>query len=326
MGWRNHGLNCVADVESLRCNATVALHDDEIPIDVDLVRELVAASFPAYTALEVWPLDQTGSSNRLFRLGDDLLVRLPRQRGGSSTLGKEQRWVPKVAPGLAVAVPQVIGVGEPGFGYPEQWSITQWLPGSTPRVGRSGGSALVEGLAGVVNEMRAVEVSREARSDQSLRWYRGESLTAVDEDFWSALDACASLPGLDLDLTAVGKAWRSLLAHGGSDADPQWYHGDLLAENLLVDESGRLSAVLDFGGLGVGDPSVDAMVAWELFDRSERESFAHLVGADERSWRRSMGWALFVAVVTFPYYWHTMPGRCQDRLLMAQEVLCDLAD
>ncbi len=141
------GQNCVADVESLRCNATVALHDDEIPIDVDLVRELVAASFPAYAPLKVWPLDQTGSSNRLFRLGDDLLVRLPRQRGGSSTLGKEQRWVPKVAPGLAVAVPQVIGVGEPGFGYPEQWSITQWLPGSTPRVGRSGGSALVEGLA-----------------------------------------------------------------------------------------------------------------------------------------------------------------------------------
>ena len=101
-------------------------------------------------------------------------------------------------------------------------------------------------------------------------------------------------------------------------------HGDLLAENLLV-RDGRLAAVLDFGGLAVGDPTVDLIVAWEVLDPASREVFRRAVGVDETSWLRGRAWALSLALITFPYYWSTMPDRCASRLAVARSVLADAA-
>jgi aminoglycoside phosphotransferase (APT) family kinase protein len=101
------------------------LHDDELPIDEPRVRSLLAASLPAYAGLPLRRLDASGSSNALFRLGDTLLVRLPRQPGGSETIEKEHRWLPYVAWSLSVAVPEIVAVGRPGFGYPERWSVVR---------------------------------------------------------------------------------------------------------------------------------------------------------------------------------------------------------
>jgi aminoglycoside phosphotransferase (APT) family kinase protein len=103
-----------------------------------------------------------------------------------------------------------------------------------------------------------------------------------------------------------------------------WYHGDLLAENLLV-RDGRLAAVLDFGGLSVGDPTVDLVVAWELLDPGARATFRDAVDVDDATWLRGRAWALALAVMTFPYYWTSMPARCADRLSLARAVLADRA-
>lgn len=97
-----------------------ALHDDEFDLDADIVRRLVATLRPQYTSMSLEQLTQSGSSNVLFRLGNELLVRLPRQPGGSATIEKEARWLPEVAAGLGIAVPEIVAVGDPGFGYPEQ--------------------------------------------------------------------------------------------------------------------------------------------------------------------------------------------------------------
>jgi aminoglycoside phosphotransferase (APT) family kinase protein len=303
------------------------LHDDELPIDADLVRALVADALPQYAGLDVRPLGASGSTNALFRLGDDLLVRMPRQPGGSA-IAKEARWLPVIEPELSVAVPTVIAVGEPGHGYPERWSVNRYLEGRIPTVAadrvppEGPRHGLAEDLAALVRELRAIEVPDDALHDEELTWYRGGPLSEVDDAFRRSLAASRGIDGLDLDLYAAVRTWdRILEATRASDPAPSWYHGDLLAENLLVADDGRVSAVLDFGTLGVGDPAVDLVVAWEVLDPESRATFRREVDVDDATWQRATGWALYIAFVTFPYYWDTMPARCADRRSMARAVL-----
>lgn len=144
-----------------------------------------------------------------------------------------------------------------------------------------------------------------AAGDESLSWYRGVPLWELDEDFRESVEECRGLAldlDLDLDLDEVLRVW-DLAAEGSRTVEsaPTWYHGDLLAENLLV-QGDRLSAVLDFGGLSIGDPAVDLAVAWEVLDHDERREFRRALDVDHATWTASRGWALLIAVITFPYY------------------------
>jgi aminoglycoside phosphotransferase (APT) family kinase protein len=297
------------------------LHTDELPVDEALVSRLVGDQLPGLAG-PVRRLASTGSSNAMFRLGEELLVRVPRQPGGSSTLLKEARWLPHFEGALPVAVPEVVAVGQPSRGYPEHWSVVRWLDGEHPTAGVTQES-LASDLAAVVQAFRDLEVPADARDDPALRWYRAEPLGAVDADIRAYAEQCRSLPGLDLDVGAVLAVWDDAVAAAqGAPASVHWLHGDLLAENLLV-RDGRLTALLDFGGLSVGDPTVDLAVAWELLDGAARDVFRRASGVDDRSWTVGRGWALAIAVMTFPYYWTTMPARCAARLTMARQVLVD---
>ena len=306
----------------------MALHSDELTIDVPLVRRLLAQSLPQFAALPVDPLSSTGSSNVLFRLGEGLLVRLPRQPGGSATIEKEARWVPLIAGGVSVEVPETVAIGEPGFGYGERWSVTRWIGGGTPAVpwdatGQDSSRALAEDLARFVAQVRAIPVPMAALEDPALSWYRGGPLAVLDEDFRDAVDACRGIAGLDLDLPRAIDVWETALAaEQGVTTPSTWLHGDLLAENLLVRDR-MLAAVLDFGGLAVGDPTVDLVVAWELLDREGRHAFRAALDIDDESWARSKGWALLIAIITFPYYWDAMPVRCAARHALASTVLAE---
>lgn len=302
------------------------LHDDEIPIDADLVRALVAATLPQYAGLDVRPLGASGSTNALFRLGSDLVVRMPRQPGGSA-IEKEARWLPMIERELSVAVPAVVALGTPGLGYPESWSVNRYLEGSLPTVTadrmppEGPRHGLADDLARLIGQLHAIEVPDGALHDDELTWYRGGPLGDVDDSFRRSVAASREIDGLGLDLDTALRVWDQILeATRGSDPAPSWYHGDLLAENLLV-RDGRLSAVLDFGTLGVGDPSVDLVAAWEVLDPESRATFRRAVDVDDATWQRAMGWALYIAFVTFPYYWDTMPARCADRRVMAHAVL-----
>ena len=147
-----------------------ALHDDELDVDTRLARRLVESSLPHLAGLSLRPLPSSGSSNVLFRLGEELLVRLPRQRGGTATIEKEARWLPVVAQALTTAVPEVVAVGDPGYGYPERWSVTTWLDGQVPvvpwDVNDGSSERLAIGLAHVVLELRQLGVP--AVADLSL--------------------------------------------------------------------------------------------------------------------------------------------------------------
>jgi len=308
---------------------TGVLHADEIPIDVGLVRDLVARAVPRFAGLPVRQVPSTGSTNALFRLGNDLLVRLPRQPGGSAAISKEARWLPALAPSLPVAVPEVVAVFEPDCGYPERWSVVRWIDGEHPGVvspetpddPRRGG--LAHGLAEVVRCLAMAEVSPEAVDDPDLRWYRGEPLATMDELTRENIDRCRALDDCDLDLDAATRVWdEAMRLPGARDRPaPRWYHGDLAAENLLV-RDGTLTAVLDFGGLSIGDPAVDLSVAWEVLDPPARRMFREELGVDEATWLRGRAWALCISLMIW-YYWTTMAVRRASRVAVVRNVLAD---
>jgi aminoglycoside phosphotransferase (APT) family kinase protein len=318
--------NKAFDIAARRCwGYGVRLHEDEIEIDLPLVRALVDRSLPDLAGHPLRRLDTSGSSNVLYRLGDDFLVRLPRQPGGSETITKEARWLPYVAPPLPVAVPTIVAVGEPDLGYPERWSVVRWLDGELvgPATATHG---LARDLADVVGALGELAVPFDALADPALRWYRGEPLAAMDAAMRRYLVECRRLPGLDLDVDACLRVWEAAVLRAGTVevVAPRWLHGDLVAENLLLREGG-LAAVLDFGGLSVGDPTVDLVVGWDVLDPAAREVFRSVLGVDDLTWERGRAWALAIAVMTFPYYWNTMPDRCVSRLAMARAVLTDAA-
>ncbi len=303
----------------------MSLHDDELAIDLALVRALVDRDVPEHADVPLRPLGSSGSDNALFRLGADLLVRVPRQPGGSAMIAKEARWLPHVAPALPVAVPEIVAVGAPGFGYPESWSVVRWIDGAHPDVPPTGNTdALARDLAAFVVALRELPVPPDAVADPALRGYRGAPLAELDAATRERLTACQALPDLDLDIDACERVWTAAMARPGAGevSQPHWLHGDLLAENVLV-RAGRLAAVLDFGGLRVGDPTVDLALAWNVLDPAGREVFRDAVGVDEPTWQRARAWALALSVMTFPYYWHTMPDRCAARLVVARAVLAD---
>ena len=306
-----------------------ALHADEIPIDDDLVRGLVGRAMPAHADAPVRRLTASGSTNALFRLGDELLVRLPRQPGGSATISKEAAWLPVIGPLLPVSVPEVVAVFEPDLDYPEHWSVVSWIEGTHPEVVDPGTpddprrEGLAKSLAAVVGALGRAEVPAGAVDVTHLQSYRGEPLATMDQTTRENIDRCRSLEGFDLDLDAVENIWTAAMELPGA-ADrttPRWYHGDLAAENLLV-RDGALNAVLDFGGLSIGDPTVDLVVAWEVLDPPARELFRTRVGVDDATWLRGRAWALSITLMIW-YYWTTMPERRARCLAVGRNVLAD---
>lgn len=172
-----------------------------------------------------------------------------------------------------------------------------------------------------MTELRELPVPADALHDPDLRWYRGGPLAALDERFGQAVDQCRALLDLGLDLDRALTVWAEALdAERTAPVRRTWLHGDLLAENLLTDRGG-LAGVLDFGGLAVGDPTVDLIVAWEVLDAPGRRVFTEALGVGPAEWAKGKGWALLIAMLTFPYYGTTMPQRCAARRAMAAAVL-----
>ena len=213
----------------------------------------------------------------------------PATSGRIRGIDKEAVWLPQIAPILRVAVPEIVALGDPGFGYPERWSLVRWLEGTVPLVPDPGVPSepprreLARDLAEVVVAIREIDVPPEAQADPALRWYRGDPLVTRDAPTRDAIVACRTLDGLTLDLDEVSRVWREAMrlpdVHLASS--PRWYHGDLFVENLLV-RDGRLSAILDFGGLGIGDPTIDLIVAWEVLDDVARDVFREATRVDDR--------------------------------------------
>ncbi len=266
--------------------------DGRAGIDAGLVRRLLAAQFPQWADLPVRPVEADGWDNRTYRLGDDKTVRLPTATGYVPAVAKENTWLPRLAPHLPVAIPAVLGEGRPGEGYPFPWSVRGWLPGETADRARVDDmSQLAEDVAGFVRALQKCDPTGGPRAGEHS-WYRGASPAHYDEETRRCL---AALDGR-VDTRAARMVWDAAL-EAGHDTEPVWFHGDVAAGNLLV-EDGRLAAVIDFGTSGVGDPACDLVIAWTFFDGGSREVFRDAVGQDDATWARARGWALWKALLT----------------------------
>ncbi len=284
---------------------------------------------PAHADAPIRRLASTGSTNALFRLGEELLVRLPRQPGGSASITKEATWLPVLGPLLPVPVPEVVAVLEPDDAFPERWSVVRWIEGAHPAVVDpdtpvdSRREILARDLATVLDALKQAEVPVGAVDIPQLQSYRGAPLSKVDETTRENIERCRTLADFELDLDAVEHIWAEAMTLSGAAerATPRWHHGDLAAENLLA-RDGALSAVLDFGSVAVGDPTVDLMVAWEVLDPPARELFRRQVGVDDATWLRGRAWALSITLMIW-YYWTTMPRRRARSMAVGRNILVD---
>ncbi len=295
------------------------MHPDEVSTDVSLVVRLLAAQFPQWAELPIEPVPSWGTDNALYRLGADMVVRLPRWERTSGTLEKERRWLPRLAPLLRLAVPVPLADGMPAEGYPFEWYVYRWLKGEDATVHRlTDSSRLATDLAQFVAALQQIDPAG-GPSPGEHNFFRGEPLAARDAATRAAI---VSLHGT-IDVVTVTAAWESALQSPEWEHPPVWIHGDLDSRNLLVEE-GRLSAVIDWGGLGVGDPACDVMVAWKVLSADTRDIFRTALSVDESTWARARGWALSQALGALSYYTlETNPVLVLEAERWMAEVLAD---
>jgi aminoglycoside phosphotransferase (APT) family kinase protein len=256
-----------------------------------LVRRLVDTQFPQWAGLPLQLLDPAGSDHVIHRLGEELSVRLPRHAGAIGQARKESEWLPRLAPHLPLAVPVPVAVGEPDFGYPWPWAVSRWLDGEVATVEALADSyeAAVE-LAGFLTALQRFapeEIPAEgAREDLTAL-----PLVARDRATRAAI---AEVDGA-FDTAAMTELWDAAISAPAWDRPPVWFHGDFHTGNLLT-AGGRLSAVIDFGELGIGDPACDLTIAFTLMSAGPRAAFRAALGVDDATWARGRGWALATAL------------------------------
>lgn len=292
---------------------TAKMHADQADTDVALVRRLVAEQFPQWSQLPIRAVDSHGTDHDIYRLGAEFAVRMPRMAGGVGQTAQEARWLPFMAPQLPLAVPVQRAAGAPDHGYPFAWTVYEWLPGRHAQEGRLDLDTAAIDLAAFI---RALQTIPTADAPPVRPEGRG-GLLAVHDD---AVHRAVTELGDRADAAAILRAWEESLAVGPWDASPVWIHGDLLPGNLLKLD-GRLSAVIDFATLGLGDPATDLLPAWNLFDQDSRRRFRTELAVDDASWLRGRGWALLQAVVALPYYWDTNPGMVGQATRALEHVL-----
>jgi aminoglycoside phosphotransferase (APT) family kinase protein len=293
------------------------MHADEVNIDASLVKQLLHAQFPQWADLPLAAVPSAGTDNALYRLGDDLVVRLPRVDWALAQIEKERQWLPRLAPHLPLAIPVPLAMGEPGAGYPWPWTVYRWLDGenATADTITDPNQAAVD-LAAFLTALQQIDAAGGPPPG-----YRGQPLALRDAPTREAIAAVAALDRM-FDIDGVTAAWESALQAPPWDRAPVWFHGDMLPGNLLFARS-RLRAVIDFGMLGVGDPACDSIIAWSLFSGESREVFRSALGVDDATWARSRGWALSISLIILPYYWNTNPVLTGIARHTIAEVLAD---
>jgi aminoglycoside phosphotransferase (APT) family kinase protein len=259
-------------------------------IDEGLVRALIEEQFPQWRQLPVTRVVLDGNDHRSFRLGDDLVVRLPSAPGYLPQVRKEQEWLPRLAPALPLPIPEVRGAGVPSLLFPAPWSVYGWIHGE-PATLRPPDEPerFAADLAGFLVALRAADpTGGPAPGEHSL--FRGAPVGHYADEMEYLVERVSAR-----ERDVVDGLWRDALEapFGGA---PVWLHGDVSLNNLLV-RDGRLSAVIDFGCSAVGDPACDTTIFWTHFTGAARARFRHELAVDDATWARGRGWTVWKALI-----------------------------
>ncbi|WP_207915327.1 aminoglycoside phosphotransferase family protein [Micromonospora sp. 15K316] len=296
------------------------LHENEIRVDEDVVRALLKDQRPEWADLPV-AFAGAGTDNTMYRLGDELLVRLPRTREKADALRKERAWLPRLAPRLPCRVPEPVHAGEPAATFPVAWAVYRWIDGEVV------GPACVtdwatfgRDLAAAVRSLHSTDLMGATRAGE-LSWYRGGALEPCDGWVSRSFADCRGIGDLDLDVATLERMWRDALGLPEPTGRQVWLHGDLRPANLLAYQ-GRLHAIIDFGGLSVGHPDAEHAPVWDL-PAAARAAYWDGTRLDEVTWLRARAWAVAVAVSGISYYWDSYPAFVRECLARLTEILDD---
>ena len=264
------------------------MHEDELELDEALVRRLLVEQFPHWAGLALRRIEPSGTVNAIFRLGDELSVRLPRRQGPTEPGSVELDWLAKLAPLLPVDVPVPVAQGRPSDGYPWFWEVHTWLDGETMPVEAIDEIQAARDLAALVAALQRVDpagappgrgIPLAERAEQMTWWFDRFDGDPRARTEWECI-------------VATTPPW---------DGPPVWHHGDLDCRNWLARDR-RISGVIDWGAMGVGDPACDVMVAWKLHSTAARDAFREALPTDDATWERARGWAVSQAVAALAYY------------------------
>lgn len=306
---------------------TTKMHADEVDTSAAIVRRLLAEQFPQWADLPLTAVPSSGTDNAMYRLGDELAVRLPRIGWAVAQVPKEQEWLPRLAPHLPLAIPQPIAQGQPNDAYPYPWSVTRWLPGEPALPHRlTDLPQAAATLAQFLGALQAIDAS-DGPLPGSHNFNRGVPISTRDESVRRTIDTCHEL-GI-VDRAAALPIWEAALAADPWNAPGVWLHGDLLPSNLLATD-GDLSAVIDFGCLGVGDPACDLIAAWTTYNTPAaraafRAALPPALAQDDAAWARGRGWSLAFAVGSTSYYLTTNPALADTGRRTLAAVLSDVS-
>jgi aminoglycoside phosphotransferase (APT) family kinase protein len=274
------------------------MHHEEVEVDDALVRRLLTSQMPQLADRPLTIVEPWGTDNAIWRLGDDLVVRLPRIHWAMGQIEREAVWLPRLAPYLPVAVPEPVAVGEPADGYPYRWAVHRWILGEGAALDRVDDPfTFALDLAEVIRKLQTARTDGAPSASN-----RARALHEYDESTRRAIDRASHM----IDAAAAVAVWEEALAAPPYKGPSVWVQGDLEGNCLVRD--GRLCGIVDWGSACVGDPGVDVQVVWSpLFTYGSRAVFLDALGVDDAMLARSRGAALNQACAALPYYLHTYP-------------------
>ncbi|AZN38785.1 aminoglycoside phosphotransferase family protein [Paenibacillus albus] len=272
----------------------------DIEITTELVYRLINEQFPEWKHLEIRPVEKSGHDNRTYHLGSEMTVRLPSHERYASAVEKELIWLPRLGAELSLPIPAPLAKGQPTKEYPLPWSINRWIAGETVTDSNiRDKNEFAEDLASFLKELEAIDATGGVPAGVQ-NFHRGGDLAVYDAETRSAIEHVAELElGLgtsDYSASLITEIWELALATKHNSA-PLWLHGDVAVGNLLT-QDGRLSGVIDFGTMGVGDPASDLVMAWNYFDAASRSVFLGSMKLGDDMVDRARGWALWKALIT----------------------------
>src|SRR3990167_181520 len=270
------------------------MKQNKFDVSVSLIKNLIFEQFSQWKNLPIKEVEVQGWDNRTFRLGSEMLIRMPSAECYAVKVEKEQKWLPILAKHLSIKIPEPIAMGKPSKDYPWNWSIYKWIEGksaNTLNVNEKDLENIAKQVDQFLNELHKIDTAG-APSPGKHNFYRGGDLSVYDKETRSAIEKLKTF----ISAENVLKVWEKALGSAWNK-NPIWIHGDLSAGNILI-QNNRLVGIIDFGGTAVGDPACDLVIAWTFLKNKSRKIFKANVNLDNDTWTRARGWALWKAVIT----------------------------
>jgi aminoglycoside phosphotransferase (APT) family kinase protein len=264
---------------------------EKFDITPELARKLIVVQFPEYAHLPIKSVEKQGCDNHTYRLGNDMLIRMPTEESYALKVPKEQILLPQLASHLTINIPVPIKMGAASQDYPYPFSIYKWLEGTSINLlvlDENCLEKLAFDLAKFLKELQSID-NVDGPAPGQHNWWRGDHVSVYDKGAREQMSELSSIIDRNKAIQLWDKACKTRW-----NKSPVWIHGDFAIGNILLKDS-KLFAIIDFGGMGLGDPACDLVIAWTLLKNKSRDIFIQAMSLDEDTWLRAKAWVLWKA-------------------------------